>query len=413
MALADSRQPGRGGRRRRRRDRGVRPRPRESRRRDRPRRPPAPVPRPGPRPRPAAAADHAAVPGRRQERAGQLHDARTTAPTHGAAPARWHESKPAAATRSTRASTPSRRRTGRPPTRPSPRWRRRTTSRGPSPPTGRAGSSVQVSNAFSADPGKVTSTEYLLFTQAASGGAGRTRSSPTCWPARTPRRSRSAATGSRPRSAPPRPRSRSPRASSRSEPPRRSTAPGRRHRRRPGRAGRPLRPDVLARQAADGDRHRRARGRDRGRRADLRAAHHQRRRARLLHRRRRARDHPAGRLGAPPDRPRLLLPRPGAVPGRAQLPRPVRRRRPPGRRGHPARRRRVLRPHRQELSPPQPAPTRTPHPALRPSLGRGGCMSSGRDPRAAPRYCRGASREGEVKSPPRYLKVWSSGSGSP
>jgi hypothetical protein len=30
---------------------------------------------------------------------------------------------------------------------------------------------VQVSNAFAADPGKVTSTEYLLFTQAASGGA--------------------------------------------------------------------------------------------------------------------------------------------------------------------------------------------------------------------------------------------------
>jgi hypothetical protein len=32
---------------------------------------------------------------------------------------------------------------------------------------------VQVSNAFTADPGKVTSTEYLLFTQAASGGAWR------------------------------------------------------------------------------------------------------------------------------------------------------------------------------------------------------------------------------------------------
>jgi hypothetical protein len=32
---------------------------------------------------------------------------------------------------------------------------------------------VQVSNAFAADPAKVTSTEYLLFTQAASGGAWR------------------------------------------------------------------------------------------------------------------------------------------------------------------------------------------------------------------------------------------------
>jgi hypothetical protein len=30
---------------------------------------------------------------------------------------------------------------------------------------------VQVSNAFTTDPGKVTSTEYLLFTQAAPGGA--------------------------------------------------------------------------------------------------------------------------------------------------------------------------------------------------------------------------------------------------
>ncbi len=55
---------------------------------------------------------------------------------------------------------------------------------------------------------------------------GRTRSSPTCFRARTPRTSRSAVTGSRRRSAPPRRRSRSRPASSPSGPRRQSTAPG-------------------------------------------------------------------------------------------------------------------------------------------------------------------------------------------
>ena len=74
---------------------------------------------------------------------------------------------------------------------------------------------------------------------------------------------------------------------------------------------------------------------------------------------------------------------------------------PPGRRRHPAHRRRVLRPHRQEL-------TR----ATRAKNYRWALMTLDA-PRPAPRYCNGASREGEVKSPPRYLKVTSSGSGSP
>ena len=74
---------------------------------------------------------------------------------------------------------------------------------GPRPADGTRWFVVQVANAFLANPRKVTSTEYLLFTQAAAAAHGRTRSSPTWSAARTPRRSRSAATGSRPRSAPP------------------------------------------------------------------------------------------------------------------------------------------------------------------------------------------------------------------
>ena len=79
--------------------------------------------------------------------------------------------------------------------------------------------------------------------------------------------------------------------------------------------------------------------------------------------------------------PGFYSPRPGVVPGRAQLPRPVRRRRPPAGRAPRA------------SSPSTPAsPARTE--PLR-------------------RYSRGASRAGEVKSPPRYMKVRSSASGSP
>ena len=157
---------------------------------------------------------------------------------------------------------------------------------------------------------------------------------------------------------------------------------------------------------------------------------------------------PPAWLGRPPDRPGFLLRRPGPVPGRAQLPRPVRRRRPPGRRGHAARRRRVLRHHRQELTPLQRprsallAVIRTrrstsdycatndsengckrraiiPDPTLLAVIwqrveGADACgLDAAPEARAARGYCRGASREGEVKSPPRYLKVTSSGSGSP
>ena len=39
---------------------------------------------------------------------------------------------------------------------------------------------VRVANAFSADPKKVTSTEYLLFAQAASGGRWQNAVEPTC-----------------------------------------------------------------------------------------------------------------------------------------------------------------------------------------------------------------------------------------
>ncbi len=73
---------------------------------------------------------------------------------------------------------------------------------------------------------------------------------------------------------------------------------------------------------------------------------------------------------------------------------------------HPARRRRLLGHHRQELArSAAPAPYCT-APASRPGAAPpGGPGAVG--------YCGGASRAGEVKSPPRNLKVRSSGSGSP
>ena len=59
---------------------------------------------------------------------------------------------------------------------------------------------------------------------------------------------------------------------------------------------------------------------------------------------------PPARLAAPPDRPRLLLTRPAGQPGHTELPGAVRRLRPARRRRRAQHRRRLLRDHRQELA---------------------------------------------------------------
>ena len=284
---------------------------------------------------------------------------RTTARTRSAATPCSPRSRPGPATRSTRPCTRSSRRRGRRPTRRSARSRRRTTSRATSRPAGRGGSSSRSPTRSPRTRTKVTSNEYLLFTQSAPGGAWQDAIEPYLLSgANAPQIAVGADGLATAVSADAASRRGRARPACRRRPRRRSTgpAPARPPIADPGNLADRADQQTLAGQGTRRNRHRHPHRRSRRRRTGIRPAHHRRRRARLLHRRRRTHHHPARRLHPPPHRPRLLHPRPGPHPRHSKLPRPVRRLRPARRSRHPPHHRRLLRHHRQELAPPAALP---------------------------------------------------------